>query len=164
MKARIAPFALMVAASLAVALAPVASANGRPLKATMDGASEVPGPGATEGSGTARLRLNQGRHRICYHIEVTGIDLPATAAHIHPGAAGTANPPVVVLGAPDETGVADGCVSDVERSLIKDIRKHPADYYVNVHTGQFPDGAIRGQLGKWAPGRGSNSGDENGED
>ena len=161
MKARIAPFALVVAASLAVALAPVASANGRPLKATMDGASEFPGPGDTDGSGIARLRLNQGRHRICYHIEVTGIELPATAAHIHPGAAGTANPPVVILGTPDATGVADGCVTDVERSLIKSIRKHPADYYVNVHTNEFPDGAIRGQLGKWAPGGGSDAKEEN---
>jgi hypothetical protein len=160
MKARIAPLALTIAACLAVALAPIASANGRPLKATMDGASEVPGPGDTDGTGTAKLRLNQGRHRICYRIEVADITLPATLAHIHPGAVGEANPPVVDLGAPDETGVAEGCVTGVERALIKDIRKHPAQYYVNVHTTDVPDGAIRGQLGKWAPGAGSGTEDE----
>ena len=163
MKARIAPLALVVFASLSVALAPAAMANGRPLKASMDGASEVPGPGDTDGTGTAKLRLNQGRHRICYNIEVADITLPATAAHIHPGAVGEANPPVVTLGTPDETGVATGCVNDVERSLIKAIRKHPADYYVNVHNEEFPDGAIRGQLGKWAPGSGSGN-EEEGED
>ena len=119
----------------------------------MIGANEVPGPGDPDGSGVARLRLNSGRHRICFHIEVSGITLPATAAHIHPGAAGEANPPVVTLGTPDATGVADGCVTGVARSLIKAIRKHPADYYVNVHNADFPDGAVRGQLTRWAPGR-----------
>jgi hypothetical protein len=152
-KVRIAPFALIVVASLAVALAPAASANGRPLKATMDGASEVPGPGDPDGSGTARLRLNQGKHRICYRIVVTGITLPATVAHIHPGAAGEDGPPIVDLGAPDATGVAEGCTTGVDRALIKAIRKHPADYYVNVHTTDFAAGALRGQLGKSAPGR-----------
>jgi hypothetical protein len=147
-KARIAPLALMVAASLAVALAPVASANGRPLKTDMIGANEVPGPGDPDGSGSAKLRLNQGRHRICYKIEVGDISLPATAAHIHPGGVGEANSPIVDLGAPDASGVAQGCVTGVERSLIKAIRQDPADYYVNVHTSDFPDGAIRGQLGK----------------
>ena len=159
-KARLAPLALIALASLSVALAPVASANGRPLQATMVGANEVPGPGDIDGTGTVKLRLNQGRHRICYKIEVADITLPATAAHIHPGAVGEANPPVVVLGTPDATGLAEGCVTDVERSLIKAIRKHPAQYYVNVHTTDFPDGAIRGQLGKWAPGAGSGADDE----
>ena len=37
----------------------------------------------------------------------------------------------------------------VERSLVKDIRKHPSDYYVNYHSlPGFPSGGIRGQLSK----------------
>ena len=138
-------------ALVVLSLAAPVAAKGRPLHTEMNGANAVP-PADPDGSGTARLRLNQGRHRICYSIEVADITLPATAAHIHPGAPGEANPPVVTLGAPDLTGVATGCVTGVERSLIKAIRKHPADYYVNVHNSDFPDGAIRGQLGKWAPG------------
>jgi hypothetical protein len=145
--------ALTALALLSVAAAP-ATANGRPLKAEMVGANEVPGPGDPDGTGTVRLRLNQGRHRICYKIEVADITLPATAAHIHPGEAGVAAPPVVTLGTPDASGIAEGCATGVARSLIKDIRKHPAEYYVNVHTTDFPDGAVRGQLGRWAPGRG----------
>jgi hypothetical protein len=37
-------------------------------------------------------------------------------------------------------------VSGVDRSLIKAILTYPQDYYVNVHTTDFPDGADRGQL------------------
>jgi len=139
--------------ALMVATTPMVVAKGRPLKAELTGAAEVPGPGDADGSGIARLRLNQGRHRICYTINVQDITLPAVAAHIHVGDASVAGPVVVTLTPPDETGESKGCATGVERSLIKAIRKHRDDYYVNVHTTDFPAGAIRGQLEKWAPGR-----------
>ncbi len=139
--------------ALSLVAAPAAMAKGRPLAADLSGAAEVPGPGDADGAGTARLRLNQGRHRICYRIEVSDITLPATAAHIHAGDASVAGPVVVTLDPPDETGISTGCVTGVERALIKAIRKHPADYYVNVHTADFAAGAVRGQLSRWAPGR-----------
>jgi hypothetical protein len=139
--------------ALSAIAAPATMAKGRPLQATLAGADEVPGPGDPDGAGSARLRLNQGRHRICYTIRVTGIE-PAVAAHIHVGDAAVAGPVVVSLEPPDAvTGVVEACATGVERALIKSIRKHPADYYVNVHTADFEAGAIRGQLTKWAPGR-----------
>lgn len=144
--------ALVAVLAMSVA-APVALANGRPLQADLSGASEVPGPGDPDGTGHAGLRLNQGRHRICYRVEVSDVTLPALAAHIHAGADGVAGPVVVTLDPPDATGVSAGCVTDLERSLVKAIRKHPAEYYVNVHTSDFTDGAVRGQLSRWAPGR-----------
>ncbi len=143
---------LVALLAISMVAAPVVAAKGRPLQAGLAGASEVPGPGDPDGTGTARLRLNQGRHRICYKIEVSDIE-PATAAHIHLGDASVAGPVVVTLGTPDDEGIAEGCVSGVERSLIKAIRKHSDDYYVNVHNAEFPGGALRGQLDKWAPGR-----------
>jgi hypothetical protein len=144
---------MAAALMLSVVVAPVAMGKGRPLQATLVGANEAPGPGDEDGSGTAKLRLNQGRQRICYTLSVSDITLPAVGAHIHTGAAGVAGDVVVTLEPPDATGVSTGCVTGVERSLIKAIRKHPADYYVNVHTTDFLDGAVRGQLAKWAPGR-----------
>jgi hypothetical protein len=144
---------LLVGLTLAVVAAPIVSAappagvhSGRPLAAQLTGAAEVPGPGDPDGSGVAQLRLNQGQGTICYRLTVSAI-APATAAHIHVAPVGVAGPVVVPLDPP-----TSGCVS-VDRDLIKAIRKDPGNYYVNVHTGEFLDGAVRGQLGRWAPGR-----------
>lgn len=145
----------VMAATLTLSLVstPMALANGRPLQAALAGASEVPGPGDEDGAGVVRLRLNQGRQRICYKLMVSDITLPASGAHIHAGAAGVAGPVVVTLDPPDESGVSMGCVTGLAKSLVKAMRRHPADYYVNVHTSDYPAGAIRGQLTRWAPGR-----------
>ena len=41
---------------------------------------------------------------------------------------------------------AAGCVSDQDPALLRDIRRHPAAYYANIHNLDFVPGAIRGQL------------------
>jgi CHRD domain len=121
--------------------------GGRPLTASLTGAAEVPGPGDTDGSGTATLRLNPGQGKVCFALTAAKITLPAAAAHIHTGAAGVAGDVLVGLAAPDATGVSGGCVS-APRATVKAILKAPAGYYVNVHTSDFAGGAIRGQLAK----------------
>jgi len=115
------------------------------LQATLAGASEVPGPGDTDGTGTASFRTLAGLGQICYLLNVSKITLPATAAHIHQGASGVAGPPVVGLKPPAATASSRGCVA-VPRTLVLAILASPSGYYANVHTTDFPDGAIRGQL------------------
>ena len=122
----------------------VVMAGGRPLSANLTGDAEAPGPGDPDGSGFAALTLNQGQGEICFDISVENI-APATAAHIHVGAAGVPGPVVVSFDVP--TNGLSGCV-DVEKSLVKAIRQNPSAYYVNVHNAVFPGGAIRGQLSK----------------
>lgn len=120
--------------------------SGRPISATMTGAAEVPGPGDTDGTGTATIRLNQGKKQVCFDLSVSNI-ATATAAHIHRGATTVAGPVVVTLTAP-ATGTSSGCVDNVSVELIKEIRQNPEKFYVNVHNAAFQNGAIRGQLEK----------------
>jgi hypothetical protein len=119
--------------------------NGRPIKVVMTGAQEAPGPGDPDGRGIARFTFNQGRGTICYKLRVWDI-APAAAAHIHRAPAGSPGPVVVPLAAPTN-GVSKGCAS-VDKELIKEIRKNPAEFYVNVHNADFTGGAVRAQLGK----------------
>ncbi len=137
---------LMSLAVAALLAAPALSADGgRKFDATLSGSAEVPGPGDSDGGATAGVTVNPGKKQICYSLSVNGID-PATMAHIHKGASGVAGPVVVALTAP-ATGKSTGCVT-VTGELALDILRTPANYYVNVHTAAFPDGALRGQLSK----------------
>jgi hypothetical protein len=135
----------VVALVMTIALAPTAQAIQR-FTVTMTGAAERPGPGDPDGSGTATITINRGLGEVCWDIEVTRIDLPSTGAHIHIAPVTDPGPIVVPLTAPDETGTSSGCTT-VDRALAKAIAKDPAAYYVNVHTRDFPAGAIRAQLG-----------------
>lgn len=137
-------FVLVITMAMFFGLA-TAQDGGRKLTATLTGAAEVPGPGDPDGSGTASIRLNQGQGEVCFELTVSNI-APATAAHIHEGAADVAGPVVVGLTAPT-SGTSSGCVSASE-DLIKRIRQNPENFYVNVHNAEFPAGAVRGQLSK----------------
>jgi hypothetical protein len=125
-----------------VALSP--TQGGTVLTATMTGANEVP-PADPDGTGTATFRLQAGEGRICYSLTVANITLPAAASHIHIAPAGVNGPIVVPLTAPDATGHSSGC-TNATRTLVGQILANPAGYYANVHTSDFPGGAIRGQL------------------
>jgi hypothetical protein len=121
---------------------------------SLSGAAEAPGPGDPDGTGVAQVNVfakGAGGRTICYAIAVDLITLPATAAHIHEGAAGVAGPVVVPLAPPQPfgsgtTGVSAGCITGLSSSLVRNIAQHPELYYVNVHTSDFPAGAVRGQL------------------
>ncbi|MEM8697469.1 MAG: CHRD domain-containing protein [Pseudomonadota bacterium] len=112
--------------------------------ADLTGAAEVPGPGDPDGAGVATFDWNEEDEQLCYAMAIDDID-PATAAHIHRGAAGEAGPPVVTLTTPGADGGADACM-EIEDGLRAELRDNPGGFYVNIHNEAYPAGAVRGQL------------------
>jgi hypothetical protein len=110
---------------------------------TLTGGREVPGPGDRDGSGIADIIVDSHAPQICFSLEVEDIEA-ATAAHIHRGRVGEAGPPVVTLEPPGD-GDSEGCLL-IDRAITKEINAAPANFYVNVHNDEFPNGALRGQF------------------
>lgn len=63
-----------------------------------------------------------------------------TAGHV----IGPGNVVIADIDVPDDND-SDDC-DTVDDALVDEIRGNPGGFYVNVHTADFPDGAIRGQL------------------
>ena len=139
------------AAATAIALAGcatveegIAEKTNTTFNATLTGAQE-PGGGDVDGAGRAEISISDNFGQICYDLnDVKGIG-PITAAHIHRGAPGVNGPPVFTLKPANEGGYK-GCSDGAEWTQDR-IENNPSAFYVNVHTGEFPNGAIRGQLG-----------------
>ena len=111
--------------------------------ARMTGPQEIPGPGDADATGAGFFDIYMtGTPRVCVAVRFEGTDTPI-AMHIHSGAAGSAGPIVVNL-----SSFMDGrrgcAAASVE--LLRDIKRHPANYYCNIHTSAFSGGALRGQL------------------
>jgi hypothetical protein len=115
------------------------------LKATLNGGSAETPVGDPDGSGTASITIDPLTRQVCWNITVTNI-APAVASHIHTGAAGVSGGVVVPLDTAGFTGSTTGCVAAPAAADLQAILANPAGFYVNVHTADFPSGAVRGQL------------------
>jgi CHRD domain len=102
--------------------------------------------GAGDDDGLGAFAAVRDGNRLCYGLVVGNIDEPA-AAHIHRGNASTNGDVVVPLREPSrgDPGGSAACAT-VDSSLLQQIFANPGNYYVNVHTGSFANGAARGQL------------------
>ena len=128
--------------------------------ATLSGDKEVP-PVETQATGTAGFSQPH-LNNMTDGVQVNNIE-GVTAAHIHQGKEGQNGPVIVTLFKSDnETGtgplngqLVGGTISNdmlegpmagktLEGDLVKAIQNGEA--YVNVHTTENPDGAIRGQI------------------
>jgi hypothetical protein len=144
-------FGAIAAAGLVLGVAAPVGAQGgdRAFFAVMTGAKEVgaggqTGAGDSNGRGSFSATLD-GR-QLCYGIQVKNISDPVDA-HIHRGGPDVQGPVVQPLDPPSagDPGVSSACVR-VSRSLARSLRNRPGRFYVNVHTGDFPGGAVRAQL------------------
>jgi hypothetical protein len=121
---------------------PVAQAATTNEHANLAGSEEVPTPGA--GTGSADIVLDDAANTVCYQLTYEGISKP-TMAHIHTGAKGVAGPVAVDLNLGKNGD--KGCVP-ADATTVASIRDDPGGHYLNIHTGEYPKGAMRGQLAK----------------
>jgi hypothetical protein len=139
----------LAAALLAVLLSTTAArAVVWTMTAELTAAAETPTPGPDGATGSAFITIDDETNEVCFELAIDGIagDDSVTAAHIHEGAEGVAGDVVVPLFTEPPTGEMTGCVQDVDAGLIAAILGDPTAYYVNIHTVDFPAGAVRGQL------------------
>jgi hypothetical protein len=143
----VATLAALLVGLLVVAVPGIAGASDRPATfiAVLQGRNEVPGPGDPDAFAVAFVRFDG--TQTCFTLAWHNLDAP-TRAHIHQGARGVAGPIVLPFfegTVPAPISSAHGCVTAGE-DLINDIRSHPSQFYVNIHTAALPAGAVRGQL------------------
>ena len=134
---------ISVAGAQAPTLQPAAN-NETTFSVALNGANEVPGPGDTDGTGQASITVNTATESVCVNLTTANIE-SINAMHIHPGAAGVANPPLVDFAVTSGTTVAK-CVQTAAPGDAASIVANPSGFYLNAHTATFPNGAIRGQL------------------
>ena len=139
---------LAALAAVAVVALPTASGTapaGSSFFAVLDGEHEQPD---ADGDGYGTFSASFRGNVLCYGIQVVNI-APPNAAHIHQGAVNV-NGPIRVGLTPPTTGVqgASAKCQTVPMAQANAIKANPGAFYVNVHNGAFPGGAIRGQLFK----------------
>ena len=112
----------------------------------LTGAEEVP-PHDVTGTGVGTVLLNTAQDQITVNASWTGLTGPAAAGHIHgPAPAGStasvlfplADVPAAISGSiPEQTFAIDATQLGWLLSGL---------LYLNIHTPEFPDGEIRGQI------------------
>jgi hypothetical protein len=125
------------------AVAKVKKAVSRTYALKMTGAAETPA-GAPGGTAKAVVTLSTKLGKVCWTFtSLSGVSNP-TFAHIHLGAAKTSGNIVLPLST-GTTLLTKGCVP-ASATLINAIAANPHAYYVNIHSKQYPGGAVRAQL------------------
>jgi hypothetical protein len=112
------------------------------------GAPGSPAVGDPDGKAVELLRI-QG-NQVSFALKWQGISAP-TAGHIHLGATGTNGAveiPFFGSAVPGNLTAAVGKVTVGDVALLNSIKSNPAGFYANIHTAEFPGGAVRGQLNK----------------
>ena len=136
--------AAVVLASLLLVLLATAPGHTAPtfklsvFTAVLNGAQEVP-PDASTAMGSALLTLDEPQAKLCVYVSsnVTG----ESAAHIH----GTAFPGVdAAILFPLTTGNPKLDCFTLTKPQVKDLKA--GLFYINIHTGAFSGGEIRGQI------------------
>ncbi len=116
----------------------------------LSGAQEVPANASTaKGFGVVTLTNNE--TQVYVSLTFSGLGSNQTAAHIHsPGAPGVVAPVILNIGSNGATGgVFVALTFSVTPAQVAELKA--GLWYFNVHSANFPDGEIRGQIKPAAP-------------
>ena len=111
------------------------------LTAQLTGGNEVP-PTTSRGNGVFSGVLNPSTGEMSYTMTYAGLTGPATAAHLHGPAAPGQNAGVVVPFTVTPSPISG--TATLTGQGVTDILA--GRWYANIHTSQFPNGEIRGQV------------------
>ena len=119
------------------------------LFAILDGAQQVT-PVTTAGTGTAVIAVDSDQTRVEYEITISGFDPDlVTLAHFHNASYGSDGP--IVKDITFVGGHAEGewTASDVTQPLTPELMAEllAGRIYINVHTTDYSEGEIRGNVG-----------------
>jgi hypothetical protein len=123
------------------------AAFGQTLGAVLTGSQETPAT-TTPGFGNATVTFDSTRANITTTITVANLGSPINVFHIHKNVAGVAGGVVVNLvglGGAFTNGTMT-VTTPIDPTTAQEMVQNPGNFYVNVHTTQFPNGAVRGQL------------------
>ncbi|WP_433437433.1 CHRD domain-containing protein [Nonomuraea sp. CA-141351] len=145
----------LVAASFSPAMAQAETSTDVYLAATLLGENEVPAPGAKvgDGNGSAIAVFRIHGQEVDYAIRWQKVAAP-TAFHIHQGKAGKNGDvkiPFFGVALPGSLTAVKGTVAVKDSGLLGRITNNPKGWYANLHTGEFPGGAVRAQLHRIRP-------------
>ncbi|MEU5537338.1 CHRD domain-containing protein [Streptomyces sp. NPDC020362] len=129
---------------------PMSIINGSSQLALMDGSQEVPAPGKKVGDPDGHAITFVHPHGQAVDYSMAWVNIPApTLGHIHQGdfgKNGDVKVPLFATAVPNGIFAISGTAQDQDPAVVKQIRNHPSGFYANLHTSEFPDGAVRGQL------------------
>lgn len=130
-------------------------AQGNELSTSLSGWEEVP---SNNSSARGWGMFKEMDNSIWYKINVTGLD-KIMKAHLHLGETGKNGDPIVMLFDSGPTGLINGTLvsgnittgdflGPMSGKSIADIlsKMKSGEIYLNIHTGSFPNGELRGQI------------------
>jgi CHRD domain/Protein of unknown function (DUF3455) len=114
------------------------------LVASLEGRNEVTA-GAPQGQALELIGIHD--NTLTYAIAWRGIGTP-TEAHLPAGVRGVDGPVVVPLFTTPRPagGFASGTATVTDPTLLAALRSDPSGFYADLHTNEFPGGAVRAQL------------------
>ncbi|MEU6367166.1 CHRD domain-containing protein [Streptomyces sp. NPDC046931] len=155
----IAAVAVAAAGGIAATVIPAHATTGHTgkdttiLAASLRGANEVPvagGPAVGDKDGAALEFIKVRGDKVSVAVTWRHTGRP-TSLHIHQGAKGTNGGVEVDFGkllGKTKGHTVTGTVKVNDPALLEKLTTDPGSFYANLHTAEFPGGAVRGQLHK----------------